>query len=91
MGSANEPFWLCRGSAFAAAPEVYTPRFGGYDPLGVARGVATPGYPELWVRSENRLYLFHKPETKAAFVADPQGSVAAAEGRWAQVVKDLVQ
>jgi hypothetical protein len=26
-------------AAFAANPEIYTPRFGGYDPLGVARGI----------------------------------------------------
>ena len=78
-------------AAFAANPEVYTPRFGGYDPLGVARGVATPGHPELWVRRDDRLYLFHKPETRTAFVADPLDAVAAAENRWPQVVKDLVQ
>ena len=35
--------------AFAADPEVYMPRFGGYDPVGVARGVATPGDPRVWV------------------------------------------
>lgn len=78
-------------AAFAADPEVYTPRFGGYDPLGVARGVATPGHPQLWVRRDDRLYLFHKQETRAAFAVDPQGAVTAAEGRWAQVVKELVQ
>src|SRR5712675_2960511 len=32
-------------SAFAAAPEVYTPRFGGHDPMALARGAATPGHP----------------------------------------------
>ena len=35
------------------------PRFGGYDPVGVARGVSTPGYPELWVVHDERLYLFY--------------------------------
>jgi hypothetical protein len=78
-------------AAFAADPEVYTPRYGGYDPLGVARGVATPGHPQLWARRDDRIYLFHKPESRAAFAADPDGAVAAAEGRWPQVVKDLVQ
>src|SRR6476660_1099247 len=29
-------------AAFAANPEVYLPAFGGYDPIAVARGVATP-------------------------------------------------
>ena len=36
-------------AAFAADPDVYMPRFGGYDPVGIARGVSTAGYPELWV------------------------------------------
>ena len=31
--------------AFAAHPEIYRPQFGGYDPLGVAHGVAVPGNP----------------------------------------------
>ena len=30
-------------AAFAAQPEVYMPQFGGYDPVGVARGVAVAG------------------------------------------------
>src|SRR5690349_5099912 len=36
-------------SAFAAAPEVYTPRFGGHDPMSLARGAAAPGHPALWL------------------------------------------
>ena len=32
-------------AAFAANPDIYMPRFGGYDPLGVARGVAVAGNP----------------------------------------------
>ena len=48
-----EPIWNCsyggavwrfrnigNRAAFAAHPDVYMPQFGGYDPLGVARGVA---------------------------------------------------
>ena len=32
--------------AFAAQPDVYMPQFGGYDPIGVARGVAVAGNPQ---------------------------------------------
>jgi hypothetical protein len=78
-------------AAFATNPEIYAPRFGGYDPLGVARGVATPGHPQLWVRRDDRIYLFQKAETRAAFIADPGGAVAAAEARWPDVMKDLPQ
>ena len=49
---------------------------------GVARGVATPGHPQLWVRRGDRIYLFHKEETRAAFIADPAYALAAADGRW---------
>ena len=78
-------------AAFIAAPEVYMPRFGGYDPKGVARGVATPGNPKLWVRQANRVYLFHNEETQAQFAADPQSAIEAAEQRWPAVMKELVQ
>ena len=78
-------------AAFAANPEVYMPRFGGYDPLGVARGVATPGYPQLWVRRDDRIYLFRAEESRATFNAHPADAVAAAEGRWPQVMRGLVE
>jgi hypothetical protein len=78
-------------AAFATNPEIYAPRFGGYDPLGVARGVATPGHPRLWVRRDDRIYLFQREETRAAFIADPAAAVAAADGRWPQVANELVQ
>lgn len=78
-------------AAFIADPQVYTPRFGGYDPLGVARGVAAAGYPQVWARHANRIYLFHKEDSRAAFTADPQGAIAAADARWPQVLKGLAE
>jgi hypothetical protein len=36
-------------AAFMADPEVYTPRYGGYDPVDVARSVAVAGNLLLWV------------------------------------------
>jgi hypothetical protein len=44
--------------AFAHDPGIYMPQFGGYDPIVLARGLATPGHPQLWYIDENRLYLF---------------------------------
>ena len=58
-------------AAFAADPDVYMPRFGGYDPIAVARGAATPGHPELWLIAGKRLYLFYSAEARAAFIANP--------------------
>lgn len=78
-------------AAFAADPKVYMPRFGGYDPIGIARGVSTPGYPQLWLLVENNLYLFYTVQARAAFLADPPAAIAAAEARWAQVMHDLAE
>ena len=75
-------------AAFMADPEVYMPRFGGYDPVGVARGVAVPGDPRLWVLFGERLYLFSTPEGRERFVADAdadrlrgRGALQVADGQ----------
>lgn len=72
-------------SAFAADPDVYMPRFGGYDPIGVGRGVATAGDPRIWVIAGERLYLFQSIENKAEFSADGERAVAAADEPWPSV------
>jgi hypothetical protein len=76
-------------AAFTRDPAIYMPRYGGYDPIGVARGVATPGYPELWSVVENRLYLFYSAAAQKVFLADPKAAVAAADARWPAVMRDI--
>ena len=34
-------------AAFSEHPDVYMPRFGGYDPVAIARGTSMPGPPAL--------------------------------------------
>ena len=72
-------------AAFALDPDVYMPRFGGYDPVGVARGVAVPGDPRFWIIAGERLYLFYTAEARNAFAADAEQVAAAADKRWPQV------
>jgi hypothetical protein len=78
-------------SAFAGAPAVYVPRFGGHDPMAVARGAATPGHPELWMIAEQHLYLFYSAEARAAFARDPSSAIEAAERNWPDVQRKLVR
>jgi len=78
-------------AAFAAAPKVYTPRFGGHDPIALARGAATPGHPALWLIVEQRLYLFYSTEARAAFARDPEAAIEAAERHWPAVQRTLVR
>jgi YHS domain-containing protein len=78
-------------AAFAADPDVYMPRYGGYDPLGIARGLATAGSPTLWVVFEQRLYLFYTADARATFIGDPPTAIAAASARWAAVKSELAE
>ena len=78
-------------SAFAGAPGVYAPRFGGHDPMAVARGAATPGHPALWLIAEQRLYLFYSVEARSAFAHDPASAIEAAERNWPELQRTLVR
>jgi hypothetical protein len=76
-------------AAFAADPDNYMPRFGGYDPVGVARGVGVPGDPRLWLIRSERLYLFYTPEARTDFDARTDEIIAAAENTWPEVQRTL--
>lgn len=69
-------------AAFEAHPEVYLPRFGGHDPVALARGAVTAGNPLIWLLHDQRLYLFHDAGARAAFAADPDTAAAVAAARW---------
>lgn len=72
-------------AAFAEHPDVYMPRFGGYDPVAVARGASVPGHPLFWTVMSERLYLFYSADARAVFLADPGRIIATAERRWPAV------
>jgi len=77
-------------AAFIDRPDVYMPRFGGYDALALARGVAVPGNPRYWAMAGRRLYLFETPVARDAFAADSTQILAAAQAQWPEVIKGLV-
>lgn len=75
--------------AFAGHPEVYAPRFGGYDPVAIGNDRSVPGHPLFWVVVGQRLYLFYSEKTRAAFLADPGRIIDTAERKWPEVVRSL--
>jgi hypothetical protein len=77
-------------AAFVDRPDIYMPRFGGYDVLAVARGAAVPGNPRYWVVARQRLYLFESPATRDAFAPDRGDVLAAAGAKWPELLKTLV-
>jgi hypothetical protein len=76
-------------AAFAAAPEIYMPQFGGYDPLGVVRGIAVAGNPNVWLITGERLYLFYDRARLERFAADSDRFIADAERKWPEVRRAL--
>ena len=77
-------------AAFVADPDVYRPRFGGYDPVGLARGVAVPGNPLLWVISAQRLYFFYAIQAREEFAADRESVLSAANRDWPSIQGKII-
>lgn len=77
-------------AAFSANPDIYIPRFGGYDPVAIARGSPAPGYPNLFVIREDRLFFFANEKNRASFLASPKEAIAAADTAWPRVTRGLV-
>ena len=77
-------------AAFAAAPNVYMPQYGGYDPIGVARGLAVAGNPNVWVIQGQRLFLFYDSARRQKFVSDPNRVIASADRKWPDVQHSIM-
>jgi hypothetical protein len=78
-------------ASFAAHPDIYGPKFGGYDPVDLARGVTVAGNPRFWLVSGQRLYLFGREDNRDAFAANPARSLREANARWPVLEQDLAQ
>ena len=78
-------------AAFADHPEVYMPRFGGYDPVAVARGASVPGHPLYWTVTGERLYLFYNAAARAAFLAEPGLFIERATRKWPEVARTIAR
>jgi hypothetical protein len=50
---------------FASHPDVYAPRFGGYDPLAIGRGRSVQGHPLIWPVAGEPLYIFSTASRRA--------------------------
>lgn len=70
-------------------PEIYGPRFGGYDPADMARGKPVPGRPQIWLIRNERLYLFNRVESRDAFAAAPDRILEEADAKWPEVSAKL--
>jgi hypothetical protein len=76
-------------AAFVAAPDVYMPQYGGYDPVGLARGLAVAGNPNVWTITGQRLFLFYDSARRQKFAVDPSRVIASADRKWPEVQHSL--
>ncbi|HEX4043558.1 MAG TPA: YHS domain-containing (seleno)protein [Xanthobacteraceae bacterium] len=76
-------------AAFAADPDVYMPQYGGYDPVGIARGLAVAGNPNVWLIIGEKLFLFYSDDRREKFAAHPNRVTDAADRQWPAVARTL--
>jgi len=76
--------------AFRDAPGVYTPAFAGFDPTGVANGVAVESDPSQYAIVGSRLFLFRSAENRLRFLQDA-ALLAQAEDRWKSVLRSVAR
>ncbi len=72
--------------AFAASPEKYAPKFGGYCAWAVSQGYTADIDPEAWKIYRGELYLNYSKGVQAQWVEDIPGNIAKAESHWPGVL-----
>lgn len=76
--------------AFREAPQVYTPRFGGFDASGVADGRAVDADPHRFAIIGSQLYFFRSDENRRRFIAEA-ALRAQAQQRWPTVATSIAR
>ena len=76
-------------AAFKAHPAIYAPQFGGYDALGVARGVTGAGNPRIWIIEKEKLYLFYSLDDKRAWEAEKRTLITRGKRNWPKLMRTL--
>lgn len=76
--------------AFREAPQVYTPRFGGFDASGVAEGRVVDADPRRFAVIGAQLYFFRSDESRRRFLAEA-ALRAKAQERWPTVATAIAR
>ncbi|MFP6741607.1 MAG: YHS domain-containing (seleno)protein [Alphaproteobacteria bacterium] len=74
--------------AFAAAPDSYAPRYGGYCAWAVSQGSTAGIDPDAWSIVDGALYLNYSDSIQARWSQDIPGNIAKAEANWPDVLED---
>ena len=72
--------------AFAADPEKYGARFGGYCAYAASKGYLAPSIPEAWTVHDGRLYLNASLRARTLWLQDVPGNIERGEGNWPAIL-----
>ena len=72
---------------FAASPEKFAPKYGGYCAYGVSRGHTVEIDPEAWRIVEGKLYLNYSKGVQQKWVQDVPGNIIKANQNWPKLHK----
>lgn len=75
--------------AFAAEPERYAPKYGGYCAWAVSQGYTAEIDPDAWKIVDGALYLNYSAGVQKKWAQDIPGNIAAAEGNWPKIEQKL--
>ena len=68
---------------FESSPAAYAPQYGGFCATAVADDLTADIDPEIWHRTEGRLYLFNNQDAKDSWVAElGQGVINRGDHNW---------
>lgn len=72
---------------FAASPEKYAPKFGGYCAYAVSRGYTADIDPKAWKIVDGALYLNYSLRVQKLWEADVPGNIEKGQKNWPDVLK----
>lgn len=72
---------------FAANPEQYAPRYGGYCAWAVSQGKTAPIDPTAWKIVDGKLYLNYNADVQQKWAKDIPGNIAKADQNWPAVLE----
>lgn len=72
---------------FAADPQRYLPRYGGYCAWAVSQGYTAHGDPEAWTVVDGSLYLNYSKGVRSQWQRDAAGNIAKGDANWPGVLE----
>ncbi len=71
---------------FAANPEKYAPKYGGYCAYAITKGNAVPADPKVFTIVDDELYLNLSPNVRKVWQEDLRANIAAGDNNWPEAL-----